>query len=152
MIDHDMLDSARAAGSPIEEAVALFMLHPETFAESIAAGYENPFAGYFAGRGGVLGEATAGTVSSVFEVFEPNLVRAMWQEGLAVRSATEAADFYWEQVAGFSRRYLAGAEGLDRIARWGRRSSQRRRTWACRCMRAGAPCRWPTTPPRGRCR
>ena len=119
MIDHDMLDSARAAGSPIEEAVALFMLHPETFAESIAAGYENPFAGYFAGRGGVLGEATAGTVSSVFEVFEPNLVRAMWQEGLAVRSATEAADFYWEQVAGFSRRYLAGAEGLDRIAALG---------------------------------
>lgn len=119
MIDNDMFDTAAAAGSPIEQAVAIFMLHPETFAESVAAGYENPFAGYVAGRGGVLGEATGVTVSSVFAVFEPNFVRAMWEEGIAVRGAIGAAELYWDQVASFSRRYLAGAEGLDRIAALG---------------------------------
>ncbi len=119
MSNNDMFDTARAAGPPMEQAVAVFMLHPETFAESVAAGYENPFAGYVAGRGGVLGEATGVTVSSVFVVFEPNFVHAMWKEGVAVRGAARAAELYWDQVAGFSRRYLADAEGLDRIAELG---------------------------------
>lgn len=114
-----MFDAARASGAPVEQAVALFMLHPETFAESVAAGYENPFAGYVAGRGGVLGEATGVTVSSIFTVFEPNFLRALWEEGVAVHGATGAAELYWAQAAGFARKYLAGAEGLDRIAALG---------------------------------
>ena len=44
------------AGAAIGEAIGIFMLHPETFAGSAAAGYANPLAGYVAGRGGVLGE------------------------------------------------------------------------------------------------
>ncbi|MGO9522072.1 MAG: SCO6745 family protein [Mycobacterium sp.] len=119
MSDDDMFDSARAAGGPIEQAVAVFMLHPETFAESIAAGYDNPLAGYVAGRGGVLGEASGGTVSSVFAVFEPNSLRALWEEGVAVRGAAGAAELYWNQTAGFGRKYLAGAQGLDRFAELG---------------------------------
>lgn len=95
------------------------MLHPETSAESVAAGYENPFAGYVAGRGGVLGEATGVTVSSVFAAFEPGFLRALWEEGVAVHGATGAAEYYWDQVAGFARKYLAGAEGLNRVAALG---------------------------------
>lgn len=119
MSPDEMLDAARAAGAPIEQAVAVFMLHPETFAASAAAGYQNPFAGYVAGRGGVLGDATGVTVSSVFVVFEPNFVRAMWEEGVAVRGAAGAAQVYWDQAADFARKYLTGAEGLDRIAALG---------------------------------
>lgn len=74
MSHNEVLEAAIAAGLPIEQAVAVFMLHPETLAESTAAGYQNPIAGYVAGRGGVLGEATAVTVTSVFVVFEPNLL------------------------------------------------------------------------------
>jgi hypothetical protein len=117
--DNDMLDAARGAGPAIEQAVAVFMLHPETFAESIAAGYEDPFAGYVAGRGGVLGEATGATVSSVFAVFEPNFLAGLWDKGVAVRGAVGAAKVYWDQVAGFAHKYLTGAEGLDRIAALG---------------------------------
>lgn len=119
MSDNDMFEAARAAGTPIEQAIAVFMLHPETFAESVAAGYENPFAGYVAGRGGVLGESTGETVASVFVVFEPTYLRAMWEEGVAVRGATGAAQLYWNQAADFARKYLAGAERLDRIAALG---------------------------------
>lgn len=119
MTDTDLLDAAAATGAAMEEAVAVFMLHPETFGESVAAGYENPLAGYVAGRGGVLGEATGATVSAVFAVFEPNGLAAMWEEGIAVRGASGASQQYWAQAADFGRKYLAGAEGLDRIAALG---------------------------------
>ena len=103
-------------GAAAGEVGGIFMLHPETFAGSVAAGYANPLAGYVAGRGGVLGEATGATVAAVFAIFEPNLTASLWQEGVAVRGAAGAALVYWEQLADFGRRYLAGAEGLSRIA------------------------------------
>jgi len=112
-------EAARESGAAMGEAISLFMLHPETFAGSIAAGYQNPLAGYVAGRGGVLGEATGTTVASVFAIFEPNFVAAMWDEGVAVRGALGAAAVYWEQVGEFGRKYLAGAQGLDRLAELG---------------------------------
>ncbi|WP_067970889.1 SCO6745 family protein [Mycolicibacter icosiumassiliensis] len=119
MSHNDMLDAARAAGAPIEQAVALFMLHQETAAESVAAGYQNSFAGYVVGRGGVLGEATGATVSAVFAAFDPAFLRSLWEEGVAVRDAAGAAELYWDQTAGFARRHLTGIEGLDRIAALG---------------------------------
>ena len=102
-------------GAAMGEAIGVFMLHPETFAGSIAQGYQNPFAGYVAGRGGVLGEANGATVASVFAIFEPNFICAMWDEGVAVRGAAGAAKVYWDQCAEFGRTYLRGAEGLARI-------------------------------------
>lgn len=119
MTDTGLIESVAAAGAAIEEAVAVFMLHPQTYAGSVAAGYENPLAGYVAGRGGVLGEATGATVSSVFAVFEPTGLAAMWDEGVAVRGAAGAAEVYWNQTAEFGRQYLAAADGLDRIAALG---------------------------------
>ncbi|OCB59862.1 evbL [Mycobacterium vulneris] len=115
----DLADAAAAAGTAMEQAVAIFMLHPENFGASVAAGYENPLAGYVAGRGGVLGEATGATVSAVFAVFEPNGLAAMWDEGVAVRGAAGAAQQYWAQAADFGRKYLSAAQGLDRIAALG---------------------------------
>ena len=111
--------SVREAGAAMGEAIGIFMLHPETFGESIAAGYANPLAGYVAGRGGVLGDANGTAVSSVFAVFEPTFTGACWDEGIAVRGAKGAAEVYWNQVAGFGRKYLTGAMGLDRIAALG---------------------------------
>ncbi len=121
MSEQAILDATQTAGAAIGEAVGIFMLHPETLGESVQAGYDNPFAGYVAGRGGVLGEATATTVSAVFVVFAPEFVRTCWDAGLAVRGAAGAAALYWDQVAGFAGRHLTGAEGLARIARLGER-------------------------------
>ncbi|KQH81059.1 MULTISPECIES: SCO6745 family protein [Mycobacterium] len=119
MTDTGIAEAARAAGDPIQQAVAVFMLHPETFAESIAAGYRNPLAGYVAGRGGVLGDVSGETVSSAFVVFEPKSLGALWEEGVAVRGAAGAAELYWQQTADFGRKYLAGAAGLQRLAALG---------------------------------
>lgn len=119
MTDTDMADAARAAGAAIQQAVAVFMLHPETFAESAAAGYQNPLAGYVAGRGGVLGDVAGETAAAAFAVFEPNALGALWAEGVAVRGAAGAAETYWEQSADFGRKYLKGAAGLGRLAALG---------------------------------
>lgn len=119
MSDTDMLDAAATTGAAMEQAVAVFMLHPETLGESVAAGYQNPLAGYVAGRGGVLGGVTGATLSAVFAVFEPTSLSAMWEEGVAVRGADGAAQQYWTQTAEFGRKYLSGAQGLDRIAALG---------------------------------
>ncbi|CAJ1587439.1 SCO6745 family protein [[Mycobacterium] wendilense] len=119
MSNPDMVAAAAGTGAAMGEAVAVFMLHPETFAGSVAAGYQNPLAGYIAGRAGVLGEASGATVAAVLAVFEPNLTAALWDEGVAVRGALGAAQQYWEQTAEFGRKYLSGAQGLERIAELG---------------------------------
>nr|MCW1959896.1 evbL [Mycobacterium sp.] len=116
-----MSEATAATGAAMGEAIGVFMLHPETFAGSIAAGYSHPLAGYVAGRGGVLGEASGRTVAAVFSIFEPNTVAALWEQGIAVRGAAGAAQVYWDQVAEFGRKYLAGAAGTSRIAELGER-------------------------------
>jgi hypothetical protein len=119
MATTDMFDATAEAGTAMEQAVAVFMLHPETFGESVAAGYQNPLAGYVAGRGGVLGEASGATIGAVFAVFEPISLAALWDEGRAVHGAAGAAQRYWAQAAEFGRKYLAEAAGVDRIAELG---------------------------------
>ncbi|MGE2836179.1 SCO6745 family protein [Mycobacterium sp. SMC-4] len=119
MSDTDLQEAVADAGAAIEHAVAVFMLHPETFGGSAAAGYENPLSGYVAGRGGVLGEASGTSVAAIFAVFEPTGLSAMWDEGVAVRGAAGAAQLYWEQTAEFGRKYLSGADDLERLAALG---------------------------------
>lgn len=116
---HALSEATATIGASMGEAIGIFMLHPETFAGSVASGYTNPLAGYVAGRGGVLGDANGRTVASVFSVFEPNFTAAMWDEGVAVRGAAGAAQVYSDQVADFGRKYLAGAQGPARIAELG---------------------------------
>lgn len=118
-MNHSASHATREAGAAVSEAIGIFMLHPETFAGSIAAGYANPLAGYVAGRGGVLGEATGTTVASVFAIFEPATLAGLWEQGIAVRGAAGAAAVYWDQMAEFGRKYLTGATGLARIAEVG---------------------------------
>ena len=85
MSDATMSDAIPAAGAAIGEAISIFMLHPETSQEGLDAGYPDPFAAYFAGRAGVLGDANAETVNAVFAVFEPNVVKMCWETGTKVR-------------------------------------------------------------------
>lgn len=119
MSDTTTLDATRAGAGSIEQIGALFMLHPETLAQSEAHGYPHPFAGYFAGRGGVLGEVDAGIVDAVFAVFEPGMVTMLWEQGLAVHGAAGGASLYNDQIADFARKHLTGALGLDRIVELG---------------------------------
>jgi hypothetical protein len=144
---HAYAEAAKTVGASMGEAIGVFMLHPETFAGSVAAGYANPLAGYVAGRGGVLGEANGRTVAAVFSIFEPNFTTAMWDEGVAVRGAAGAAEVYWNQVADFGSKYLAGAKGVARIAELGEKVIEAAPTgglpmfagWRAMPLASGAP-------------
>lgn len=118
-MSNDVMDSVRGAGSAIGEAVSIFMLHPSTAKRALEVGFPDPFAAYFVGRGGVLGEATAETVNSVFVVFEPNMVRTCWNNGVGVKGALGAAAWYWAEAADFGRQQLADAERMERLAALG---------------------------------
>lgn len=92
------------------------MLHQETVARAEENGYDNPFAFYFAGRGGVLGDVDAEVVYSAFGWFAPSVVRPMWEAGVVVHGAREAAARYFTACAAWGRDHLSGVDGLDRFA------------------------------------
>jgi len=117
--DARVMDAAKTAAGPIEAIGATYMLHPETFKRTEENGYPHPFAGYFAGRGGVLGDVDAATVSSVFTVFEPSIVAMFWDQGKPVHGPAKGAELYQEMIAAWGRDHLTGQSGLDRIAELG---------------------------------
>jgi hypothetical protein len=105
-----------ATSKSIHDLGSVFMLHKETMSRAGDLGYENPFAFYFAGRGGVLGDADADVVSAAFGWFAPPVVRSMWEAGVAVHGARGAASRYSVACADWGRDHLGGLAGLDRFA------------------------------------
>ncbi|CNF27664.1 Uncharacterised protein [Mycobacterium tuberculosis] len=87
-------ETARAADGIVHDIGSTWMLDPAISAHGKELGYGNPFAFYFAGRGGVLGDVAGGVVRAALGFFEPGVVRAMWDEGVAVAGAREAARRY----------------------------------------------------------
>jgi hypothetical protein len=108
-----------AAASPIETAGAAWMLHPEQFEASLSSGYDHPFSGHFAGRGGMLGEAPTEVVASVLYHFPLEVTTLFWEAGKPVHGGTGGADLYHQQAAEWAARHLDGVAGLDRFAELG---------------------------------
>jgi hypothetical protein len=106
----------QATSKAIHDLGSTFMLHPETMTRAGEQGYDNPFAFYFAGRGGVLGDVDAEVVYSAFGWFSPTAVRPMWEEGVRVHGARGAASRYADACASWGRDHLEGTDGLDRFA------------------------------------
>lgn len=114
-------EAVHATAGPVGSVGGAFMLHPDTMGRATEQGYNNPFAFYFAGRGGVLGDVDADVVIAAFGWFEPGLVRPLWEEGVAVHGAREASRRYAQACAAWGRDHLAGVDGLDRLAELGER-------------------------------
>lgn len=121
MTDARFVSAATAAAVPISALGTSWMLHPDQFEASTQAGYGHPFAGYFAGRGGVLGEVSADVVDAAFGLFAPEVVAQMWDMGRPVHGARGGAELYLDQAAQWARPRLEGVAGLDRFAELGER-------------------------------
>jgi hypothetical protein len=63
----------------------------------------------------MLGDVGADVVHSAFGWFEPNAVKAMFEEGVAVAGAAAAAARMAEAHAMWGRKHLADIDGLDDI-------------------------------------
>jgi hypothetical protein len=105
-------DTVVAADPIFHDTGSAFMLSGETMGRAGENGFENPFAFYFAGRGGVLGDVDASVVAAAMGWFQPELVRTMWDQGLAVAGAREASRRYGSACASWGRDHLAGVDGL----------------------------------------
>jgi hypothetical protein len=75
--DEAALALVKATSTEIHDIGTAIYLSPETFALAADWGWSNPFAFYFAGRGGMLGDVPADVVYSAFGWFAPDAVKAM---------------------------------------------------------------------------
>ena len=74
----------QATSVPIHDIGTSAYLSPDIAAWAAEWGWSNPFAFYFAGRGGMLGDVGPEVVTSAFGWFEPRAVHAMYSEGIGV--------------------------------------------------------------------
>jgi len=119
VVDSRIAAATTALASPMEVSGAAFMLHPDTFEASGAAGYEHPFQGYFAGRAGTMGDVTTDAVAAAFYSFPREVVQLFWEAGKAVKGAAGGATQYQNQIVAWAQKHLAGVSGLDRYAELG---------------------------------
>ena len=80
----------KATSVPIHDIGTNAYLSPDIAGWAAEWGWSNPFAFYFAGRGGMLGDVGVEVATSAFGWFAPEAVRAMYKEGIGVSSATDA--------------------------------------------------------------
>lgn len=108
--------TVRALAAPVTDLGGRFMLHPDTMQAGTDAGFANPLAFYVAGRCGVLGDVDADVVTAALGFFEPSMVRAMWDEGVAVAGAREAGHRYAAACAQWGRARLGSFGDAARLA------------------------------------
>jgi hypothetical protein len=109
------LDVVKSTSVPIHDIGTSAYLSPDIAGWAAHWGWSNPFAFYFAGRGGMLGDVGADVVTSAFGWFEPNTVRAMFSEGAGVDGATGAATRMAEAHGRWGEKHYGDVKGLDEI-------------------------------------
>ncbi|MGH9022228.1 MAG: SCO6745 family protein [Acidimicrobiia bacterium] len=114
-------ETVRAAAQAMHTIGTTMMVDPKTAERGASWGWNDPFAFYFAGRGGVLGDSEPDVITAAFGWFHPGVVAQKWKAGISVDGARGAASRYNEAVALWGRDNLAGAQGLDRIVELGER-------------------------------
>lgn len=105
----------KATAVPIHDIGTAAYLSPDIAAWAAEWGWSNPFAFYFAGRGGMLGDVGSDVVTSALGWFEPSAVQAMFSEGIGVVGATGAAARMAEAHGMWGEKHYGGVEGLEEI-------------------------------------
>jgi hypothetical protein len=114
-VDEDALALVRATSVPIHDIGTAIYLSPDVMALAKEWGWDNPFAFYFAGRGGMLGDVAHEVVTSAKGWFQADAVRQMYTEGIGVAGASGAAARMAEAHAAWGEKHYGGVEGLDAI-------------------------------------
>lgn len=106
----------RATSVAIHDIGGAIYLSQDVFAWAAEKGWTNPFAFYFAGRGGMLGDVDAEVVTSALGWFEPGLVKTMFSEGAAVAGAKAAAAFMAAAHGRWGEQHYGNVAEIDEIA------------------------------------
>ena len=114
--EHDAaLAVVQSTSVPIHDIGTAAYLSPDIASWAAEWGWSNPFAFYFAGRGGMLGDVGADVVTSAFGWFAPSAVHAMYSEGIGVAGATGAAARMAEAHGKWGEKHYGEVEGLEEI-------------------------------------
>lgn len=105
----------KATSVPIHDIGTAAYLSPDIAGWAAEWGWSNPFAFYFAGRGGMLGDVGSDVVTSALGWFEPSAVRAMFSEGAGVAGPTGAAARMAEAHRMWGEKHYGGVEGLEEM-------------------------------------
>jgi hypothetical protein len=103
----------RSTSDPIHNIGTAIYLSSDVFGWAAAWGWPDPFAFYFAGRGGMLGDVPPEVVVSAMGWFQPEVAGAMFEEGVKEKSASEAAARMAEAHAKWGDLHYAGIDGLE---------------------------------------
>jgi hypothetical protein len=106
----------KATSIPIHDIGTAAYLSPDIAGWAAEWGWSNPFAFYFAGRGGMLGGVGPDVATSAFGWFEPTMVHAMFSEGAGVAGATVAADRMAEAHGRWGEKHYSDVDGVEEIA------------------------------------
>ncbi len=83
-------EAAVESAAAISGLTARFMLDPATYQYGATLGFQG-MAFYFGGRGGVLGDVDADSVTDALVFFQPDNVRSNWESAAAVMPRDKAA-------------------------------------------------------------
>lgn len=109
------LDVVKATSVPIHDIGTAAYLSPDIAAWAAEWGWTNPFAFYFAGRGGMLGDVGQDVVTSALGWFAPDAVHAMYSEGIGVAGATTAAARMAEAHGKWGEKHYGGVDEVSEI-------------------------------------
>jgi hypothetical protein len=105
----------QATSVPIHDIGTAAYLSPDIAAWASEWGWSNPFAFYFAGRGGMLGDVGHEVVTSAFGWFAPSAVHAMFSEGVGVAGAPQAAQRMAEAHGKWGEKHYGDVEDVEDI-------------------------------------
>lgn len=124
MTDPQIIEAVEIAATPMEAIGASMMLDPTTFERSTEDGYGHPFAGYFVGRGGTMGDVSTDTIVGVFQIFAPEVAKAMWESGKAHAGVEQGVKSYFGHIASWGQDHLGDFSGNARIVELGQKIIQ----------------------------
>ena len=108
--------TASATAAAVGSVASNFMLDAGTYQAAAEAGYGG-MDFYFAGRAGVLGDASGSEVSDAVWLFEPGAVAAAWAASAAVESRASSAQRFASAAAVWADAHLdPDALDYDRLA------------------------------------
>jgi hypothetical protein len=105
----------QATSVPIHDIGSAAYLSPDVAGWAAEWGWPNPFAFYFAGRGGMLGDVGPEVVTSAFGWFAPSAVHAMFSEGIGVAGSTGAAERMAEAHERWGEKHYGNVEDVEGI-------------------------------------
>ena len=111
----DALTTAQRTAAAVSTIGSHFMLDGATYKRGAELGFQG-LDFYVTGRGGVLGEVDADVVAAGFAFFEPNGVRALWDQGRSVMPPTEAARAFAESCDTWADAHVPDELDAGRLA------------------------------------